>query len=287
MRLAIGTAQFGSAYGVANRGGRVPPTEVGRVLEIAREHKIDTLDTAIAYGESETLLGKIGVNDWNIITKIPPLPDVCLDVRAWILQEVHNSLKRLRISRLSGVLLHRAEDILGDRHKEVSLALDAIKEQGLADKVGFSIYSPNLLPELLKVHHPDMVQAPLNILDQRLVATGWLDRLNSADIIVHARSVFLQGLLLMQPSNMPTYFKQWNDLWTRWLDFVDANGKDPLAICLGFVRAQAGVSRIVVGVDSEAQFRELLIAYHSPVIGDAAILSSSDPVLLEPYNWKS
>lgn len=73
-RLALGTAQFGMRYGVANRVGQVPAGEARRILERARTAGMDTLDTAAAYGASETLLGSVGVADWIVVTKLPPCP---------------------------------------------------------------------------------------------------------------------------------------------------------------------------------------------------------------------
>ena len=75
MKLALGTVQFGVPYGVANSTGQVPESEGSSILSYARTLGIDTLDTAIAYGESERRLGSIGVAGWNVITKLPEIPN--------------------------------------------------------------------------------------------------------------------------------------------------------------------------------------------------------------------
>ena len=80
MKLALGTAQFGLEYGIANQAGPVPLDEVKNIIRHAALRGIDTLDTAIAYGESESALGKVGVNGWNVITKLPALPGASVDM---------------------------------------------------------------------------------------------------------------------------------------------------------------------------------------------------------------
>ncbi len=100
-------------YGIANASGQVTPEEVGRILRKAKECGISTLDTAVVYGESEKVLGAAGVEDFNVISKLPPLPKGDLNVAAWVDGHVAQSLDRLRLSRLDGLLLHRPQDLQG------------------------------------------------------------------------------------------------------------------------------------------------------------------------------
>ena len=72
MKLALGTVQFGLSYGIANRKGQVQTGEVKNILDYAKENKINVLDTASSYGNSEEILGSIGVNDYQIISKTTP-----------------------------------------------------------------------------------------------------------------------------------------------------------------------------------------------------------------------
>ena len=72
-KLALGTAQFGLDYGVTNSEGKVQVEEVELILGCAKENSINTLDTAASYGNSEEVLGSIGISDFQIITKTIPL----------------------------------------------------------------------------------------------------------------------------------------------------------------------------------------------------------------------
>ena len=148
MRLALGTVQFGLPYGVANKSGQVSQNEAKSMLRIASENGIDTLDTAIAYGESEECLGCVGVKNFKMVTKLPSIPDGCLDISVWIHEQVTSSLSRLGVEKLYGFLLHKPEDLLGTDGPELYRALDSLKEKGLVKKIGVSIYSPNELEAL-------------------------------------------------------------------------------------------------------------------------------------------
>lgn len=286
MKLALGTVQFGLDYGIANASGRTPADEAARVLDCARQAGIDTLDTAAAYGQSEQVLGEIGVAGWKVISKVPPMPEGVVDGRAWVREHVRRSLDALKVNRLDGLLLHCASDLLKPHGADLAAGLQEAKASGLADKIGYSIYAPRPLAELTRAMRPDLVQAPFSVLDQRLVTSGWLERLVEAGVEVHARSVFLQGLLLMAPRQRPAFFDRWQPLWRRWDALVEAHGGSALSVCLGFAAAQPGLTRVVVGVEHQGHLQQLLAAWReAEPIGMAQEVSCEDPLLVEPFNW--
>ena len=133
---------------------------------------------------------------------------------------------------------------------------------------------------------PDLIQVPLNVVDQRLVTSGWLYKLLDMGVEVHTRSVFMQGLLLMTPEKRPPNFNKWNELLLRWDAAVGGCGEKALALCLGFVRTHPGISRVVVGVESLTHLNQLLKIWERAASFDAAGFASGDPQLVEPSNWK-
>lgn len=286
MNLALGTVQFGLSYGIANATGQTSPDEAARIVERARQAGMDTLDTAAAYGDSERVLGDIGVAGWKVVTKVPPCLEDTQDGLRWLLNHVRRSLDMLRVERLNAVLLHNASDLLKDKGAEIAAGLRALKAEGLVDKIGYSIYSPDALVNLLQIMPPDLIQAPFSILDQRLIKSGWMVRLKNAGVEVHVRSVFLQGLLLMAPNRRPAGFERWSELWTRWDALVERYGGSALAVCLGFIRQQRDISRVVIGVESLLHLEQLLAVWQDGVAVDGAALSCDDPLLVEPSNWK-
>jgi len=287
LKLALGTAQFGLPYGVANQDGRVSREEAARVLDHAWSAGLDTLDTAIEYGDSEQRLGEFGIGRWHVVSKLPAIPESCTNVVGWVQESVTASLSRLKIKKLRGLLLHRPQQLLGAPGQTLYAALDALKTQGLVDKIGVSIYDPQELESLWPHFRFDLVQAPFNILDRRLVETGWLTRLKQADTEVHVRSVFLQGLLLMDAASRPSYFQRWQPLWGQWHQWLADKKLTPLQASLRFALAQPEIDRVIVGVDSLKHLQDILAVAEETGIEPPANLISADLDLINPSKWKT
>lgn len=284
MKIALGTVQFGMNYGIANRTGQVPKSAIASILARAQAAGIDTLDTAIAYGDSETRLGECGVQKFRVFTKLPKL-DYASDMRRLVLE----SAERLRIERLAGLFLHRSSD-LGDTGgpdpNQLYSGLLELKTEGIAEKVGVSIYDPSELDAIFDRFPVDVVQAPYNVLDRRIETSGWLSRLSRAGVEVHCRSAFLQGLLLMKPEARPPHFDRWSGLLAAWDQWLGESGQDALRAALGFACANPLVDRVVVGVDGAAQLDEILAAADAPYSAPPPGLSTDDLELINPARWK-
>ena len=285
MKLALGTAQFGLSYGIANRTGQVACAEGAAIVQRARAAGIHTLDTAIAYGDSEQRLGAIGVSDWDIVSKLPDIPDGCTDVGEWVATSVRESLSRLGVDRLHGLLLHRPGQLLDGRGAVLYRALQSAKREGLAERIGVSIYDPSELELLTPRFAIDIVQAPFNVIDRRLIESGWLARLAGEGVEVHARSVFLQGLLLMPRETRPQKFSRWSALLGAYDTWLDRTGTTPLQACLSYALGFPEIGKVIVGVDSARQLDELIgmsAAAAAPVPPD---LQCRDVDLLNPSRW--
>ncbi len=286
-RLALGTAQFGMPYGVANSGDGIADDDVDAILSAAWKTGIDTLDTAILYGKCEQLLGKIGIDKWHVITKLPDIPEDCKDIASWVEGSVVNSLKRLGISKLYGLLLHNSHQLLSSQGQALYQALIAIQGQERVKKIGVSVYGPDELDVIWPSYQFDLVQAPFNILDRRLVSSGWLARLHQAGTEVHVRSVFLQGLLLMDDANRHEKFSRWQSLWDDWHCWLKNQALTPLEACLGIAISQPEVNRVVVGVDSLGQLQEILERSKNAVKIAPEFLMCDDLDLINPSRWSS
>lgn len=286
MKLALGTVQFGLPYGVANTGGQVPEDTAKQILKHAREAGIDTLDTAIAYGVSEQCLGNVGVEGWRVITKLPAIPEECSDVTDWVNGQFKKSLSRLGVNHVTGFMLHRPGQLLEPFGQELWSAMQALKDKGLIEKIGFSIYEPAELDQLWKQFQPEIIQMPYNILDQRLKTSGWLQKLHEHGVEVHVRSIFLQGLLLMSKEQRPEKFKRWNTLWEAWDQWLEEQKITPLEACLGFAIAETAIDHVVVGVDSLPQLEQSLDSLTKEPGQIPQELIINDQNLINPSNWE-
>jgi aryl-alcohol dehydrogenase-like predicted oxidoreductase len=283
-RLALGTAQFGLSYGIANTRGQVILGEARSIVETAVASGFDTLDTASAYGESETCLGTVGVGALKVVTKLAELPGNVVDVSGWVQDQVAASLSRLRVSSIYGLLLHRPKQLTGPGGKALVKALRSLRESGAVQKIGISIYSPDELASLGSFH-PDLVQAPFNLVDRRIHTTGWLARLKDSGVEIHTRSTFLQGLLLMPRESIPAKFAPWSALWERWHNWLAENQASPVAACLAYPLAlPEHVDRVIVGADSVQQIGEIISAA-TQTLSALPNLECDDERLINPSRW--
>ena len=286
MKLALGTVQFGLSYGVANQSGQISQERANEILKYAWAKGIDTLDTAIAYGESEQCLGNAGVDHWKIVTKLPAIPDECRNISEWVDKQLKSSLERLGVERVFGLLLHNPQQLLDSRGQEIWLAMKSLKERGFVDKVGYSIYNPEELELLWLDFQPDIVQSPYNILDQRLKTTGWLEKLYCNGVVIHVRSVFLQGLLLMSKEQRPAKFTRWNTLWKAWDEYLVEQQLSPIEVCLGFIACEKRIDEAVIGVDKMGHLDEILNSVSvSEELNIPSNLVINDEVLFNPVMW--
>jgi aryl-alcohol dehydrogenase-like predicted oxidoreductase len=285
LKFALGTAQFGLNYGIANQQGQVSRDEVKAILDLARDCGMDTLDTAIAYGQSEQRLGEIGIENWQVVSKLPAVPEDCHDITNWVADAVNKSRQRLKVRSLYGLLLHRPQQLLEKDGDRLDNALQQLKQNGVVRKIGVSIYAPAELDTLFSRYQFDIVQAPFNIIDRRLIDSDWMSQLADQGTELHVRSVFLQGLLLVKPTDRPQKFTRWSVLWAKWDAWLKEVELTPLEACIGFVLSFKDIAKVIIGVDSLSHLREILMAAGSPMMHYPAELKSSDQDLLNPARW--
>lgn len=288
-RLALGTVQFGMDYGIANTKGRLSKDEAHKLLLCAQERGVRTLDTAASYGDSEKCLGEIGIRAWEVVSKIPGLPSVTSKTEAysWFDNSIQRSLKRLKINTLHGLLIHRSSDLLGPYGQTLYTSLLDTKKRGMTKKIGVSVYNPSDLEVLFDRYPIDLVQLPLNVLDQRFVDSGWLTKLKQAGVEVHSRSVFLQGLLLMPADARPKQFFEWSDVWRRWDQWLQDTGISPIVACLNAVLMREEIDRVVIGFDNLKQFEQLCATRLDPGIRLPTFSDCAEEALINPSKWSA
>jgi aryl-alcohol dehydrogenase-like predicted oxidoreductase len=284
-RLVLGTVQFGMPYGVANKSGQVTRLAAKAMLKVAKEKGICTLDTAIGYGESEICLGEAGITEFKLVTKIPAVPDDCLDVASWVQGQVNESFSRLGVSSVYGILLHSSSQLLRKNGQALYQALQNLKISGQVQKIGISIYSPCELEKLTHYFDFDLVQAPFNLFDHRLVTSGWLQKLKSKDIEVHTRSAFLQGLLLMSKDKIPAKFQLWSSLFDEWHEWLSQHSISAVQACLAYPLSFPEIDHVVVGADSVSQLEQIIHAAQAPMPEDLPDLHRDDESLINPALW--
>lgn len=291
MKLGLGSAQFGMDYGVTNSAGRVLSREVDAILQLAAAHGVEVVDTAPAYGDSESVLGAalIRGHPFKLITKTLPLarrerPE---SVAAFVRSSFMRSLERLRQPAVYGLLVHDVEDLRGPEAESLINVLRALRDERLVQKIGVSIYTGAQIDAALAVDVADIVQLPLNVLDQRLVASGHLRKLKARGTEIHARSLFLQGLLLTPPGTVPEHLARARAPLERFAQWTATEQMTPAAAALAFAKQLNLVDHAIVGATSTAQLDELLHACQQANGGTRQFsgLACDDPRVVDPSRW--
>jgi aryl-alcohol dehydrogenase-like predicted oxidoreductase len=291
-KLGLGTVQFGLAYGVTNARGQVPRADVAAILEAALAAGVDLFDTAAAYGDSEAVLGELlpPTAPLRLVSKIPAIDAATIGAAelAACRESVRRSLARLRRPQLYGLLLHRADDLLKPGGDQLLALLRELKEAGLVAKIGASAYERRQLDEILAMFVPDLLQVPVSVIDQRLLRDGMLARLKAEGCEIHARSIFLQGVLLADPVTLPAHFAPWRDRLRRLAELADRAGRSRPSLCLGFVIGRPEIDGVVVGVTGLAELRDILAAAaeaEAPLPAGLDALAVDDAQLVNPALW--
>ena len=273
-------------YGVANSVGKVAKDEVAKILEEGRSGGITWLDTAISYGSSEAVLGELDVADFKVITKLPPFPSECNNHYGWVTAQVEGSIERLKVPKLEVLLLHDSKSLRGKFGSNFLDSLQAVKLSGKVRKIGISIYDPEDLGDGRFLEFVDIIQFPFNVFDRRMLSSEFLVELKKKNIELHARSIFLQGLLLMKPENRPKYFHQWQHLFSKWDEMVAINGGDALSLCLESALSTGLIDKIIVGIDSRKQLNQIIEHLKDLDEPREIDLSANDSSLTNPSKWK-
>ena len=285
-RLALGSVQFGLPYGISNTSlNETSFSEISNILNYANKIGINTIDTAISYGKSESRHGKYGVNRYKVITKLPKMPIICHDVFAWAEEQLMDSLSRLNLRSVYGLLLHHTLDLNGPKGSILWSAMKSLKEKNLVNKIGYSIYKPDDLDLLFNDFVPDIVQTPYSIFDQRLSTSGWLDRLYNSNTEIHARSIFLQGLLLFKSSERPSKFNRWKSEFEKFDLWLEENNLTALQASICFVMGNPKISKIIVGIDNLNQLKEIISNLKFNDLSFPEYKSIEDTELLDPSLW--
>ena len=284
-RIVLGGAQLGLPYGILNGGETLSREEVARILDTAVDHGIDSIDTAIAYGQSESIIGETSQNRFKIISKLPPLPVGISDVSEWVHSQVQGSLSRLKCTSLEALLLHRPQDLTGAQGAELYAAIGSLMAEKMIHRFGVSIYSPDDLEGIIGTFDIHVVQAPLNVFDRRI--PGVTDQLSALNIEVHVRSVFLQGVLIASPKDRPQRFEPWSEHLAQFDKWVRSSGVSAMACCLGFALQQPGIAKLVIGTTSAKSLDEIMNSIPNSVLEVPAHLQSSVEQLIDPRVWNA
>lgn len=283
MKLALGGAQFGLDYGL-EKNKKIEKNEIYKIKKLAKKFKVSFIDTAISYNDSESIIGNNKLNNFKIITKIKLPNKNILNINKWSTRIINQSLVNLKTNKIYAILFHDYKDLLGNNGKKFLNFLIHLKKKKFYSKIGISIYSPYELDIVWKFWKPDLVQVPFNVFDQRIVRSGWLDRLKIENKEIFVRSCFLQGLLLGNFNNH-RYFRPYKKEINSFFNWCKKKKISNLKACIHFVKQYSKIDNLIVGFQNSEQLQKILNIFTEKQIKVPNIFNCNKINLIDPRRW--
>ena len=281
MKFILGTAQFGLKYGINNRSGIPNDNQLKKILDYCTQKNMNFLDTAPSYGNCEKRIGMFANNRFKIISKFSQL-----DSKKELDNNIDESLKSLNIKSLYGYLSHDENNII--EKPEIWEYLKQLKIDKKTKKIGFSIYDVNKLEYLLdKKIIPDIIQLPYSVFDRKF--EKYLPKLKDLGVEIHARSIFVQGLIFMNDNQIPKKLNLLKEPLFKLRKISNQNKIDLEDLAVKFVLSNNYIDKIVFGVDSIEQLKRNLILFKNNNINNKVQTMLKDlkvdQQLINPINW--
>jgi aryl-alcohol dehydrogenase-like predicted oxidoreductase len=279
-KIVLGSANFTQKYGV--KYNKVKLQEIKKILNLAKKNNIYKIDTADVYLKNSSFF-QYSKNEFKIFTKIKP--DSKWISFNYCKKKLKNQIKKYDNSTIETLLFHDVKILFTKVGSKIFDNLEQLKQEGFFEKIGISIYDTNCLKYLISKFKIDVVQCPYNILDKRIIYSGWFKRLKKKKIEIHVRSIFLQGLLVNEKLNKKNYFKEWEIFFLKWFNFLQYNKISPINYCLNDLLSH-NFDQIIIGINSRDDLKEILnfkLMKNKDKLYDFAI---NDLKLIDPRNWK-
>lgn len=280
MKLIIGTAQFGFKYGLNKT--KIKKLEIKNIEKILKKKSLKKFDTAINYGESEKIIGNFNIKK-KVITKIKLPIKKPKDLKKWFDKKLNLSLKKLKVKSLYGLLIHDTADILGKNKEFLNILLDCQKKR-LISKLGISVYEVSEINRVLKFWKPEIIQMPVNIFDHRFLNNNFLYKLKKLNIELHARSCFLQGVLLEKKIRIGNFKSK--EIFSSFLNWCQKKQISNLEACIHFIKKIKQIDYLIVGVDNSSHLQEIISSFNKNLIFVPNYFMNNDKNLIDPRKWK-
>ncbi|HBC9222053.1 aldo/keto reductase [Enterobacter cloacae] len=283
--MVLGGVQFGLDYGITNKNGKASQPEINEIIKQAITEGINYIDTASAYGDSEKSIGISLRGGWaeriKVITKTPPFSEFKDSTDPQTLtyatrSSVYRSCVNLSSNKLNVVMLHRASH-LTEWQGSVFKELLSLKNTGVIEALGVSVQNPEELELALRFTDIKYIQLPFNILDYRWDSAIQLvlSEKKERDLVIHARSSLLQGLLQCKEQ----------EIWKKacvdnpepimeWLESIRKKcSKMSLSdLCIGYVNSQHWIDAVVVGVENMGQLLKNTQSISMPFLNEDELI---------------
>ena len=283
--LSIGTANFGMRYGYKKLRS-ISVKKIREILKYARKVNISSIDTAYNYGYAEEKLGEIGVKDWNISSKFPSTSSNSLiDIDNHITKKLTESLIRLRVNKIENFFIHNRQELKNfDKIKKIFAVMENLKKRGLIKNIGCIVYDPEILKNISKDFPINVIQAPANILDQRIFNSDNQRILKINKIKLELRSIFLQGLLFEKKKYFSQKLKKYYYIFENINKFFEKNKINRINGLINFLKGKK-FNRVIVGLRDVKELEEIIKNIKYKNFKTPNFKMNTKKTLINPYLW--
>ncbi len=262
-KLILGTAQFDNHYGLLKNKFKFNKDNIKKILDYLQKLGLNALDTSLEYKNVDQKINLKSKKNFRVISKIKfSNKDINKiskkELENKILKSIKISKKNLGLVRFEALLIHNFETLSFKNQKKIFEILTDIKKTRIYNKIGFSIYDFQKLLKSLKKFTPEIIQCPYNIFDRRLENKTLIKLIKQKKISIHARSVFLKGLLLIRPDKLPKKIKKFFKPINNWHSWTLKNKINKISALLSFVLLNKNIDKIVIGIQDFNQLKEIL-----------------------------
>jgi aryl-alcohol dehydrogenase-like predicted oxidoreductase len=282
-KIVLGGAQLGLKYGITNRQKKMPMSEVKKIFLKAKNEKIKLIDTAFSYGNFEKIFFRQKLKTFELINKIEfdnHLNDKKLNL---IKNKILSSLKKLKKKDYYALLIHNSETLDKENYKKAINFLELLKKNKLTKKIGISIYEPLKIKKFFKIAKFDLVQFPYNFFDRRIEKNNILDFMKKNNIESHARSIFLQGVLLLKSKFLPKKLSKYQKKFNEYIRFLDRNNINQIQACLTLTKSRK-IDKFVLGFQSQNELNSILKTKFEK-LKTLKNVPKTNSDLINPHKW--
>ena len=271
-KIIIGTANLSSRYGLLKNN--LDENNFHKCLKLLKKKKSKFIETSLEYKKAINILKKSNLKKFNIILKIK-------FNRKINYKNIYDLRRKFKIKNFYCIMIHNPEILFHKKNKNILSLLRKFKEDNICKKVGISLYSFRHISKILKLFKFDIVQVPFNIFDQRLIDKKIFKILVKNNIIIHVRSIFLQGLLLKQKHKLSNKkeFYNFNKL-------VEKSKNSRLFHCINFIKNHTFVRNLVIGINSYQDLKEIFKNIsRKKRVKNYSKFKSVKYNIINPYTW--
>lgn len=281
-KIVLGSANINHVYGLNKN--EIKGKKFLELMNYVYQKGVKIIDTSPSYKNSEKVIG-LSKKKFEIISKIPKAPKNLKkdNLKNWIIKKIINSKKKTK-KKIYGILVQNAEILLSKNSDIIFSTLFNLKRKGYFNKIGISIYDFKTLELIIKKFNIDFVQLPYNVLDQRLSNKKIIKIIKKNKVEIHARSIFLQGLLTANKINLPKNLVKLEIALNKWRNWLKEKNVNPVHACLDFAINNKNIDKLVVGFNSKNNFEDIL-KFKKTKLNFNSFKLKINQKLLDPRKW--